>query len=171
MRAVSQVLRPRWEAMSTSIERVKRALHASGLDPDIRHFPAGTRTAEDAARAIGVAVGQIVKSLVFVTASEETVLVLASGANRVDETLVAELLGEPIARPDADHVRAVTGFAIGGVPPVGHEPPLRTIVDEDFWAYGEVWAAAGTPRDVFAITPDRLLEATAGQRAAIKAGR
>jgi prolyl-tRNA editing enzyme YbaK/EbsC (Cys-tRNA(Pro) deacylase) len=121
----------------------------------VREFPEGTRTAQDAAAAIGCSVGQIVKSLVFVR-GEEPVLVLCSGANTVD----AERLG--LAKADADLVRRATGFAIGGVPPYGHPGRLETLVDEDLLAYDEIWAAAGTPRSVFPLTPPELLERSGG---------
>jgi prolyl-tRNA editing enzyme YbaK/EbsC (Cys-tRNA(Pro) deacylase) len=120
-----------------------------------REFPAGTRTAQDAAAAIGCAVGQIVKSLVFLR-DDEPVLVLCSGANTVD----AQRLG--LAKADADVVRRATGFAIGGVPPYGHPAPLETLVDEDLLAYDEVWAAAGTPSSVFPLTPAQLVERSGG---------
>jgi prolyl-tRNA editing enzyme YbaK/EbsC (Cys-tRNA(Pro) deacylase) len=155
--------------MSTSVERVRAALVAAGVDVELRSFPAGTRTAVDAAAAIGVAVGQIVKSLVFVTASGQPVLVLASGVNRVDERRVGERLGEAIGRADADLVRSATGFAIGGVPPLGHVRALPTLIDEDLLAFDEVWAAAGTPRDVFAIEPGTLVRATGGEVARVAA--
>ena len=120
-----------------------------------REFPAGTRTAQDAAAAIGCAVGQIVKSLVFLR-DDEPVLVLCSGANTVD----AQRLG--LAKADADVVRRTTGFAIGGVPPYGHPAPLQTLVDEDLLAHDEVWAAAGTPSSVFPLTPAQLVERSGG---------
>jgi len=120
-----------------------------------REFPAGTRTAQDAAAAIGCAVGQIVKSLVFLR-GDQPVLVLCSGANTVD----AQRLG--LAKADADVVRRTTGFAIGGVPPYGHPAPLQTLVDEDLLAHDEVWAAAGTPSSVFPLTPAQLVERSGG---------
>ena len=123
--------------------------------PGAREFPAGTRTAQDAAAAIGCGVGQIVKSLVFVR-GDEPVLVLCSGANTVD----SERLG--LAKADADLVRRATGFAIGGVPPYGHPAPLETLVDEDLMGYDEIWAAAGTPRSVFPLTPPELLDRSGG---------
>jgi prolyl-tRNA editing enzyme YbaK/EbsC (Cys-tRNA(Pro) deacylase) len=123
--------------------------------PGVREFPEGTRTAQDAAAAIGCSVGQIVKSLVFVR-GDEPVLVLCSGANTVD----AERLG--LAKADADLVRRATGFAIGGVPPYGHAERLVTLVDEDLLGYDEIWAAAGTPRSVFPLTPAELLERSGG---------
>ena len=127
-------------------------------------FPGETRTAADAAAAIGCDVGAIVKSLVF-RRSEDTVLVLCSGANRVD----AERLD--LARADAAHVRAVSGYAIGGVPPYGWaSAPDATLIDEDLLAFDEIWAAAGTPRSVFPLTPADLLERSGGEVAAVKPG-
>ena len=120
-----------------------------------REFPEGTRTAQDAAAAIGCTVGQIVKSLVFLR-DGEPVLVLSSGANTVD----AQRLG--LDKADANVVRRATGFAIGGVPPYGHPAPLETLVDEDLLGYDEIWAAAGTPRSVFPLTPGELVERTGG---------
>jgi prolyl-tRNA editing enzyme YbaK/EbsC (Cys-tRNA(Pro) deacylase) len=155
-------------ATSSSLQRVRAALAAAGLSDETRRFDEGTRTVADAAAAIGVAEGQIVKSMVFATDAGETILVLASGDNRVDEKRVAALVGAKISRPDADHVRRVTGFAIGGVPPIGHLTPLPTLLDEDLWRFDELWAAAGTPHDVFAVTAGELERATGGRRATIK---
>ena len=118
-----------------------------------REFPAGTRTASDAAAAVGCDVGAICKSLVF-RVGDEPLLVIASGANRVDE----ERFGA--VKADAAFVREQTGFAIGGVPPYGHPRPLRTILDEDLLGYETVWAAAGTPTAVFPIAPDELVRRT-----------
>jgi prolyl-tRNA editing enzyme YbaK/EbsC (Cys-tRNA(Pro) deacylase) len=123
--------------------------------PDAREFPEGTRTAQDAAAAIGCNVGQIVKSLVFLR-DGEPVLVLCSGSNTVD----AGRLG--LAKADADVVRRATGFAIGGVPPYGFPAPLETLIDEDLLGYDEIWAAAGTPRTVFPLAPGELVERTRG---------
>jgi prolyl-tRNA editing enzyme YbaK/EbsC (Cys-tRNA(Pro) deacylase) len=153
---------------TSSLERVRAALADAGLPTVTRRFDEGARTVADAAAAIGVAEGQIVKSMVFAAASGRTLLVLTCGVNRVDEGKVSALVGEPIARPDADHVRRVTGFAIGGVPPLGHLTPLPTLLDEDLWNYDELWAAAGTPYDVFAITADQLQAATGGRRASVR---
>jgi prolyl-tRNA editing enzyme YbaK/EbsC (Cys-tRNA(Pro) deacylase) len=133
------------------------------LGHPVMTFPEGTRTAVDAANAVGCDVAQIVKSLVFRRESGGAVLVVVSGRNRVDERKVSALLGEPIGKADAAFVREATGFAIGGVPPAGHATPVETIVDEDLLAYDEVWAAAGTPQAVFATTPQRLVEMTAGR--------
>ena len=155
--------------MSRATDRVKGALAEQGLAIEVRTFPDGTRTAEQAAAAIGVEVGQIVKSLVFVRpgSARQALLVLTSGANRVDEARVGTLVGEPIERAGADEVRTATGFSIGGVPPVGHGLPLDVFVDEDLLRYGVVWAAAGTPHDVFPITPDDLVRVTNGSVARV----
>lgn len=133
------------------------------LGHPVRTFPEGTRTAVDAAAAVGCDVAQIVKSLVFRRASGAPVLVVASGRNRVDEAKVQAILGEPVGKADAAFVREATGYAIGGVPPAAHATPIETLVDEDLLAFDEVWAAAGTPRSVFALTPDELLAMTRGR--------
>jgi len=127
-------------------------------------LPATTRTAAEAAQAIGCQVGQIVKSLVFkALESQRPILVVASGANRVDEARIGALIGERLAKADADFVRQRTGFVIGGVPPLGHAEPLQTFVDQDLLAYQEIWAAAGTPHAVFRLTPDDLIHMTGGR--------
>ena len=152
-----------------SARRVRDALAARGFDFEVREFPRSTRTAAEAAAAIGCQVAQIAKSLVFrARASGRPVLVLASGANRVDEKAVAALIGEKIGRADAEFVRAATGFAIGGVPPVGHDTPPVTLIDRDQLAHVEIWAAAGTPNAVFRLTPRDLVALTGGQVAEIK---
>lgn len=151
--------------MSAATERVRAALAAFGISAQIAEYPQGTRTAADAAAAIGTTIGQIVKSLVFL-ADGQPVLVLASGSHHVDATKLARAAGASrIERPDADRVRAETGFAIGGVPPVGHLKPLRVFVDEDLLRYDVVYAAAGTPTAIFPIAPSDLLRATGGQAA------
>jgi prolyl-tRNA editing enzyme YbaK/EbsC (Cys-tRNA(Pro) deacylase) len=139
------------------------------LGHPVRTFPAGTRTAVDAANVIGVEVAQIVKSLVFRRASGEPLLVVASGVNRVDERKLERLIGEPVGKADADFVRARTGYAIGGVPPAGHATRVQTVVDEDLLKLDELWAAAGTPRDVFSLTPDELVAMTGGAVADVAA--
>jgi prolyl-tRNA editing enzyme YbaK/EbsC (Cys-tRNA(Pro) deacylase) len=155
--------------VSRATDRVQGALAEHGLAIEVRSFPDGTRTAEQAAAAVGVEVGQIVKSMVFVRpgSGRHPLLVLTSGANRVDEARVGTLVGEPIERAGADEVRTATGFSIGGVPPVGHGLPLDVFVDEDLLRYGVVWAAAGTPHDVFSITPDDLVRVTNGSVARV----
>jgi prolyl-tRNA editing enzyme YbaK/EbsC (Cys-tRNA(Pro) deacylase) len=133
-------------------------------------FDASTRTAADAAAAIGCTVAQIAKSLVFrATQSGRAVMVVASGVNRVNERKIAALVGEPIARADADFVRAKTGFAIGGVPPIAHREPVPTILDEDLRAFDVIWAAAGAPNAVFRLTPGDLKRLTGAAFADVKA--
>jgi prolyl-tRNA editing enzyme YbaK/EbsC (Cys-tRNA(Pro) deacylase) len=151
------------EPRGGSAERVRAALAALGLPCEVKEFPADTRTSDQAAAAVGCEVAQIAKSLVFrAMTSDRPVLVIASGANRVDETALAAAVGEPIGKADAAFVRARTGFAIGGVAPVGHlEPPL-TYVDRSLLGHGEIWAAAGRPNAVFRTTPDALLAMTGG---------
>jgi prolyl-tRNA editing enzyme YbaK/EbsC (Cys-tRNA(Pro) deacylase) len=149
--------------LSGSARRVQEALALAGCALRVVELPASTRTAREAAAAVGCEVAYIAKSLVFKGArSGEPVLVVASGVNRVDEARVAEALGEPIAKADADYVRQHTGFAIGGVPPLGHATPLRTLLDADLFAYPNIWAAAGTPNAVFALTPADLARITGG---------
>lgn len=137
--------------------RFEAWLEAEGLDVGVRSFPAGTRTAEDAARAIGCDVAQIVKSLVF-TAGGEPVIVLVSGANRLDTARLEALTGAPVAKADAGLAREATGYAIGGVPPFGHTARLPVFMDRDLAGHDVVWAAAGRPDAVFPITPARLAE-------------
>jgi prolyl-tRNA editing enzyme YbaK/EbsC (Cys-tRNA(Pro) deacylase) len=149
------------------VSRIRASLIEAGIaEPQIREFDASTATAQDAADAIGTRLGQIVKSLVFM-ADLQPIMVLVSGANRVDTGRLAELVGAPIKRADADQVRRATGFAIGGVPPLGHATQLRTFVDRDLLQYPEVWAAAGTPTSVFAIEPTTLVRITGGEVAQI----
>ncbi len=139
---------------------VVEAARNAGLEIEVRSFPGGTRTAADAARAVGCEVGQIVKSLVFLV-DASPVLALVSGSNQLDEAKLATAsAGTTVARADADEVRAATGFSIGGVPPLGHN--LKVYVDRDLLRYSEVWAAAGTPRDVFGVDPATLQLAIAG---------
>lgn len=141
--------------------RVVKAAVAAGLPIDVRVMPASTRTAEEAAAACGCTVAQIVKSLIFKgKTSGRPCLLLVSGKNRVNEAALALLLGEPVQRPDADFVRAATGFAIGGIPPLGHATPLVPWLDQDLLQFGTVWAAAGTPSAVFAVDPKALAAAT-----------
>jgi prolyl-tRNA editing enzyme YbaK/EbsC (Cys-tRNA(Pro) deacylase) len=143
--------------MKASVQKVADALAALGVTPQITEFAESTRTAEEAARAVGATVGQIVKSLVF-SAEGGPLLALASGAHRVDMAKLALAAGGPVARANADLVREATGFSIGGVPPLGHARPLRTLFDRDLLKYDVVWAAAGTPNAVFPIAPARLAE-------------
>ncbi len=147
--------------MKAATERVVAALAMAGIVAEVKEFAQSTRTAEEAAAAIGTTVGQIVKSLVFL-AGEQPILALVSGANRADVALLGRAANAPIGRAPADVVRAATGFAIGGVPPLGHASALPTFIDRDLLAYNEVWAAAGTPNSVFRITPGELARVTGG---------
>jgi prolyl-tRNA editing enzyme YbaK/EbsC (Cys-tRNA(Pro) deacylase) len=148
--------------MKETVQRVVTALAEAGVRTEVREFAASTRTAEDAANALGTTVGQIVKSLVFL-AGDRPILVLVSGVNRADTAKLQALVDAEITRANADDVRRITGYAIGGVPPFGHLTFLTTYLDRDLLQYEEVWAAAGTPNAVFAITPHDLLRITAAQ--------
>ncbi|HZF32643.1 MAG TPA: YbaK/EbsC family protein [Candidatus Angelobacter sp.] len=155
--------------VGTSAERVRQALARLGLMPDLKEFSATTRTSAEAAAAIGCTVAQIAKSVVFrAVGLNRAVLVMASGANRVDEQLVAVAVGDRIAKADAAFVRDRTGFAIGGVAPVGHTEKPVTLIDEDLLQHAEIWAAAGTPNSVFRLTPEALIAMTGGRVIAIK---
>jgi Cys-tRNA(Pro) deacylase len=143
-------------------QRVIDAAAELGFVLDVQEFPDGTRTADDAARAIGVEVGQIVKSLVFL-ADGQPVVALVSGSNQLDERKLAAAAGaERTGRASAEQVRAATGYPVGGVPPFGHATPLRTFVDRDLLTHAEVWAAAGTPHLNFAIASTELVRVTGG---------
>lgn len=145
-----------------NVNRVVEAGQALGLEVQPVRFPEGTKTAVDAASAIGCDVGQIVKSLIFAV-DGEVVLAYVSGSNRLDESKLAIAAGGvTCSRVDADVVRSATGFPIGGVPPFGHDSELRVFVDPDLLAYDVVWAAAGTWHDVFSLTPDQLVGASGG---------
>ena len=149
--------------MSAAVDRFERAARERGLRIDVERFPAGTKTALDAARAVGCEVGQIVKSLVFM-ADGKPLLGLTSGANRADTAKLAALLGaREVRRATADEARAATGFAIGGTPPFGFPGPVRVLMDQDLVGYDEIWAAAGTPDSVFRITPAGLREAAGAE--------
>lgn len=155
--------------LSSSAQKVQNTLLALGASAQVREFSESTRTSAEAAQAVGCEVGQIAKSLVFKTRDSETpVLVIASGANRVDEKKVRAILGEKLSKANADFVRAVTGFVIGGVPPVGHTQPLRTLIDADLMQYTTIWAAAGTPNAVFPLTPAELVRITGGEVVDVK---
>jgi prolyl-tRNA editing enzyme YbaK/EbsC (Cys-tRNA(Pro) deacylase) len=154
--------------LSSSAQKVQQTLQHMGYPCRVVEMPDSTRTAIEAAEAIGCTVSQIVKSIVFRgKTTGEAILILASGTNRVDEKLVAGLIGQPIERADADFVREQTGYAIGGIPPVGHVHSLFPIIDQDLLQYEEVWAAAGTPHAVFSLTSKDLQPMTGGRLAAI----
>jgi len=150
--------------LSDANKRFAEGAKACGIEVAIHVMSESTRTAEDAANACGCIVGRIVKSLVFQgVQSGKPYLLLVSGANRVDEKGVAALIGEELARPDADFVRETTGYSIGGVPPLAHQTPLITYMDRDLLNFETVWAAAGTPRAVFEVDPARLRDATGAE--------
>lgn len=152
----------KFRALPESARRVQKALADAGISAQVVELSDSTRTANDAAAVVGCQVAQIVKSLVF-KRGDAPLLILASGSNRVDEKLIASHLGDTISKADADFVRATTGYAIGGVPPLGHAAPIETLIDEDLLQFDTVWAAAGTPRSVFPIDPRDLVRATNGR--------
>lgn len=155
-------------ALSQSAQKVQDALTARGFDYQVVEFAQPTRTSAEAAAAVGCDVGQIAKSIVFRgKRSHQAILVIASGANRVNEKRLRDLVGEPVEKPDADFVRAQTGYAIGGVPPLGHSQPLTVLIDNDLLQYAEIWAAAGTPNAVFRLLPTDLAAISGGQLADI----
>ena len=155
--------------LKSSAQKVQKALQARGLNCEVVQMQKTTRTAKDAAQAVGCEVGQIVKSLIFKgKQSRKPFLVVASGANRVNEKVLARQISEPVKMADPEFVREKTGFAIGGVPPVGHLSPLIIFIDEDLLQYEEIWAAAGTPHAVFKLTPAELKTITNGTVISVK---
>ena len=152
--------------MSKSLKRVKAAIEAAGLETEILEMAEGTRTAEDAARAARCEVDQIMKSIIFRgEESGHVVLFLTAGGNRVSAEKASAVAGQTLGKADADLIRAETGFAIGGVAPLGHLTPIRSYYDPRLLDFDVVWAAAGTPRHVFAAAPAALLAATGAERA------
>ncbi len=155
--------------LSSSAQKVQDVLVSRGFNCNVIEFAESTHTAQEAADRAGCLLGQIAKSLIFKGLSTNTpILVLTSGLNRVDEKRISEYAGESIGRADADFVRSVTGFAIGGVPPVGHAQEMETFLDEDLLGYATVWAAAGTPNAIFELTPDDLKKMTGGKVVRVK---
>jgi prolyl-tRNA editing enzyme YbaK/EbsC (Cys-tRNA(Pro) deacylase) len=156
--------------VSDSIARVREALRAFSGEHGIVEFTEPARTAADAARLLGCRVEQIANSLIFrLPARDAAVLVMASGGHRVDPARIAAVLGEPVGKADADFVRARTGFAIGGVAPVGYtDPPAAILIDEDLFKWPEIWAAAGHSHAVFRLTPDELVSMTGGRVIAVR---
>ena len=152
---------------NNSVDRVRAALLSAGHEDTIAEFPDGTRTAADAAAAVGRSVAQIAKSIVL-RAGDQVVLVIASGINRVDLAKVSALLGVSVKSADGRWVRDVTGFAIGGVAPVGHLSPPRVLIDQDLMALDPVWAAAGSPKHAFRTTAAGIVRMTGGQIADVK---
>jgi len=159
------------EPASPSAKRIQNILREFGSDYKVIEFTESTRTAQEAADRVGCQLGQIVKSMIFKgRASNKGILVLTSGVNRVDENKIGQYAGESIGRADPEFVRAMTGFAIGGVPPVGHAQPLETFIDEDLLLYNQVWAAAGTPNAVFQVPAAELVKLTGGKIVQVKPG-
>lgn len=155
--------------LSPSAQKIQNLLNELGYAYAVIEHAESTRTAQEAAERAGCELGQIVKSLIFRgKESGKPILVLTSGANRVDEKRIAEYAGEHIIRADADFVRTVTGFAIGGVPPIGHAQPMETYLDEDFLQFQTIWAAAGTPNAIFELKTEDLQKMTDGKVARVK---
>lgn len=149
--------------LSPSALRVQNILDDNGFDCTVLELSGSTRTAKEAAQAVGCMAGQIVKSLVFKGKKSQTpILVVASGSNRVNEKKIGKMVSEPVKMAHADFVRKKTGFAIGGVPPLGHIERLKTFIDEDLLEYDEIWAAAGNPHALFKLSPDNLIKMTGG---------
>jgi prolyl-tRNA editing enzyme YbaK/EbsC (Cys-tRNA(Pro) deacylase) len=153
--------------MHPNAQRVEAALRSAGVETRVVEFTDSTRTAADAAATIGTTVAQIAKSLLFL-AGDDPVLVIASGANRVSMDKLAGLTGSTVRRADADMVKRITGYPVGGVPPIGHPVPPRIVIDQDLLIFDEIWAAAGTPNSVFRITPTELTRVTAGAVADVR---
>ena len=155
--------------LSSTAQRVQDLLLARGYSCQVIEHAESTRTSQEAADRAGCTLGQITKSMVFKgKTTQKPILVLTSGANRVDEERISRYAGESITRADPDFVRAVTGFAIGGVPPIGHAQPMETYLDEDLMQYDTIWAAAGTPNAIFELTPSQLKSMTGGTVAQVK---
>ena len=157
------------KSLSPSAQKIQDQLKALGFDYTVIEHTESTRTAQEAADRAGCELGQIVKSLIFKgKESGKPILVLTSGANRVDEKCISAYAGEVISRADADFVRAVTGFAIGGVPPIGHLLIMDTYLDEDFLQFETIWAAAGTPNAIFEMKTEDLQKMTNGKYVQVK---
>lgn len=147
--------------LSKSAQSVQNVLENAGLICKVLELGSSTRTAVEAANSIGCAVGQIAKSLIFKTNQDQSILVIASGVNRIDEKIITKIIGQEIQKANADFVRNITGFAIGGIPPIGHKTKCVFIfIDKNLLAYDDVWAAAGTPNSVFNISTKDLLKIT-----------
>jgi len=155
--------------LKESAQQVQNKLRELGYPNKVIELPDSTRTAQEAADAIGCEVAHIAKSIIFrLQNSDKPLLVVASGVNRIHEKRIGHLLGEKLGKADADYVREQTGFVIGGVPPLGHVKSLLTLIDEDLLQYDEIWAAAGHPRAVFQLTPEQLINMTNGKVICVK---
>jgi prolyl-tRNA editing enzyme YbaK/EbsC (Cys-tRNA(Pro) deacylase) len=156
-------------SLSPSAQKIQDALHELGYNFKVLEFTESTRTAQEAADRVGCQLGQIIKSMIFRgQVSNKGILVLTSGANRVDEKKISHYAEETIGRADPDFVRMITGFAIGGVPPIGHTLPLETYIDEDLMQFANLWAAAGTPKAVFELPSSDLAKITHGKIVRVK---
>lgn len=152
------------KTLSKNAQTIQDILAQQGINFRVLEFPESTRTAQEAATAIGCTIAQIIKSLIFKTKeTNKPILVLASGANRVNEKIIESHVGQSITKADADFTREVTGFAIGGIPPVGHTQQIETFLDQDLLQFEELWAAAGTPHAVFNLKPSDLQRLTKGK--------
>ncbi len=157
------------DPLHPSAQKVQDALKERGFQNQVFEFQSPTRTSGEAAQAVGCQVDQIAKSIVFRgKQTDQPILVIASGINRVNEKRIEELISEPLGKADANYVRLKTGFVIGGVPPVGHLEKMTILIDEDLLKHKEIWAAAGTPHAVFKLTPSDLVKMTGGRVASIK---
>ncbi len=155
--------------LKKSAQIIQDALNQFGLDINIKEFAESTRTAQEAADSIGCTVEQIAKSIIFKCKdSKEPLLIIASGPNRIDEKKIRKIVGQKLEKADADFVLESTGFAIGGIPPIGHKKAIKTLIDEDLLKHEEIWAAAGTPNAVFKLTPAALLSITDGTLVSVK---
>ncbi len=155
--------------LSNPAQNIQNALKAKGISSRVVELSSSTRTAAEAAASIGCEISQIMKSLIFKTkGSHKPILVLASGSNRVNEKTISLSVGEEITKADADFTREVTGFAIGGIPPLGHLQPIETFIDQDLFQYDELWAAAGTPHAVFNIPSQNIQQLTSGKVICVK---
>jgi len=155
--------------LKKSAEKVQSVLNEFGFELNVIELSDSTRTAQEAANTIGCTVSQIAKSLIFQgKTTKNPILIIASGTNRINEKAIKEYIGEKLGKADADFVLEHTGFAIGGIPPIGHKNPIATFIDEDLMQYEEIWAAAGTPNAVFKLTPKILAEITKGNIICVK---
>lgn len=156
-------------SLNNSVEKVQTTLNELGLELNVVELSDSARTAQEAANALGCTIGQIAKSLIFKgKTSHKPVLIIASGTNRVNEKAMKEHVGEDLEKAEARFVYEQTGFAIGGIPPVGHKTPIMTFIDEDLMQYEEIWAAAGTSHAVFKLSPEILAEITKGKIISVK---
>lgn len=155
--------------LSKVASRFQEKLRELGFQNEVKELPDSTRTAKEAAATIGCDVAQIAKSIIFrLESSGEPLLVVASGVNRIDEGLIGEVIGDQLGNADADFVREQTGYVIGGVPPLGHQKPIQTLIDEDLFQFDVIWAAAGHPKAVFSLTAEELREMTSGEVVAVR---